>query len=470
MHDITMKLTIPKEANHILTVLSKAGFEGYIVGGCVRDLLSGRMTTDWDFTTDATPEEIQKLFPDSFYDNKFGTVGIPLKKPTTHDLQPKTIFEVTTFRSESGYTDHRHPDKISWGETLEEDLKRRDFTINAMAYDGKNLIDLFDGQQDLKNKIIRAVGNPNDRFAEDALRMIRAIRFATQLQFTIDGDTFLGITKNSGLIKNISTERIRDELLKIMSSSYPVIGIKFLRNTKLLSLILPELEKCFGVEQKSPQRHHVDDVGTHLVKSLENCPSEDPLVRLATLLHDVGKAVTFNKTPEGVITFYNHEIIGSSIMRNIADRLHFSKKDRDHLTNLVRYHQFTVDERQTDSAIRRFIRNVGRENINDMLSLRTGDRLGGGARETSWRLELYKKRIEEVQIQPFSVADLKADGRDVMEIYGIGPGPLVGAVLNMLFNDVEKNLIKNERDVLLKRIKDFSASPIPPKEQEEVRR
>lgn len=464
-----MKLTIPKDANNILTILKKADFEGYVVGGCVRDLLAGRKTTDWDFTTNATPAQIQKLFPNSYYDNKFGTVGIPMEDQPRLNRGQKVIYEITTFRSESGYSDHRHPDKISWGETLEEDLQRRDFTVNAMAYDGKKITDLFEGQKDLRNKTIRAVGKADDRFAEDALRMMRAIRFAAQLEFMINEDTFRAIIKNAALIQDISTERIRDELLKIMSSSYPVIGIKFLRNTKLLSLILPELEKCFGIEQKSPQRHHIDDVGTHLLKSLESCPSNDPLVRLATLLHDIGKAVTFNKTPEGVITFYNHEIIGTSIVRNIANRLHFSKKDRDRLTNLVRYHQFTVDERQTDTAIRRFIRNVGRENITDMLALRTGDRLGGGARETSWRLELYKKRIEEVQIQPFSVSDLKVDGRDVMEIYRIGPGPLVGTVLNMLFGDVEKNLIKNEREILLKRIRDFSSFPILPREPEEVR-
>ena len=238
-----------------------------------------------------------------------------------------------------------------------------------MAYDGKNLIDLFEGQKDLKNKIIRAVGKADSRFTEDALRMMRAIRFATQLEFMIAEDTFQAIINNSSLIKNISTERIRDEIFKILSSPYPVIGIKFLRNTKLLDFILPELEKCFTIEQKSPQRHHLDDVGTHLLKSLENCPSEDPIVRLATLLHDIGKAVTYNKTKEDVITFYNHEIIGTSIVRNIATSLHFSKKDRDRLTNLVRFHQFTVDERQTDSAIRRFIRNVGQENIADMLAL-----------------------------------------------------------------------------------------------------
>jgi len=189
--------------------------------------------------------------------------------------------------------------------------------------------------------------------------------------------------------------------------------------------------------------------------SLKTCPSKDPIVRLATLLHDIGKPVTVSKTTEGVITFYNHEIISASIVRHMADKFHFSKKDRDRLVTLVRWHQFTVDERQTDKALRRFIKNVGIENVKDILDLRIGDRLGGGARETSWRLELFKKRLIEVQKQPFTVADLKANGHDVMEIYGIGPGRLVGAVLDMIFNDVIEGKLPNERVILLQRIEDL---------------
>jgi len=454
-----MKLTLPKEVKDILTKLKRAKFQAFVVGGCVRDMLLGRKTNDWDFTTDATPEQILTLFPDGFYDNKFGTVGIPIQPPTTNH-QPPTIYEITTFRSEYGYSDHRHPDKIIFGKTLEEDLARRDFTINALASDGEKIIDLFDGQKDLKNKVIKAVGDPEKRLNEDALRMMRAIRIAAELQYLIEDKTFLAIKTNAALLNKISHERIRDELIKIMASDYPADGIILLRNAGLLTIILPELEKCFGVEQKSPKRHHIYDVGTHLIMSLKHCPSQDPIVRLATLLHDIGKPATAGKTKEGVITFYNHEIIGASIVRNIADRLHFSKKDRDFMVKLVRYHQFTVDERQTDTALRRFIRNVGRENLDKMLALRTADRLGGGARETSWRLELFKKRLLEVQKQPFTVADLKVDGHDVMKIYHIGPGPLVGAVLNMLFDDVVKGVIKNEREILLKRIKDLKKESI----------
>lgn len=450
-----MKLEIPKDAKIILSTLIKAGFQAYVVGGCVRDMLMNRPTNDWDFTTNAIPEEIRKLFPDSFYDNKFGTVGIPIEHETKTGEPRTDIYEITTYRSEKGYTDHRHPDNVDWGRSIEEDLQRRDFTINALANDGKKVLDLFNGQLDLKNKIIRAVGDPDLRFKEDALRMMRAIRITTELSFIIEEKTFSAIKDNNSLLKDISSERIRDELIKILASSYPADGIKLLRNSGILLQILPELDKCFGVEQKSPKRHHIFDVGTHLLTSLQKCPSEDPVVRLATLFHDIGKPLTFKKTKEGVITFYNHEIIGASIVRNIADRLRFSRYDRDKLVTLVRFHQFTVDERQTDSAIRRFIKNIGPDNIENMLALRIGDRLGGGARETSWRLELFKKRLVEVQKQPFSTADLKVDGHDVMKIYNIGPGPLVGAVLNMLFNNVVEGKLPNEREVLLKRVEDL---------------
>lgn len=450
-----MKLKLPKEAKGIILKLKKAGFEVYAVGGCVRDLIMGRETGSWDFTTSAHPTEIQKLFPDSFYDNKFGTVKIPMELGTKNEELRTVIYEITTYRSEFGYSNHRHPDKVKWGEELEEDLKRRDFTINAIAFNGKKTVDLFSGQEDVKKKVIRAVGTPVKRFAEDALRMMRAVRIATELGFTIETKTFEAIKQNVFLLKKISAERVRDELIKILATNYPGDGIRLLRNSGLLQQILPELEKCFGINQQSPKRHHIYDVGSHLIKSLEHCPSKDPLVRLATLLHDVGKPVTFKKTKEGVITFYNHEIISASIARNIANRLRFSKKDTIKLTKLVRWHQFTVDERQTDSSIRRFIRNVGKDNLKDMLDLRIGDRLGGGAQETSWRLELFKKRLIEVQKQPFTVQDLKVNGHDVMKEYNIVPGPLVGRVLNMLYRNVVEAKLPNDREVLLKRLKDL---------------
>jgi len=456
-----MKFKIPPFVSKILNTFQKAGHEIYIVGGAVHDLLMKRVVTDWDFTTDATPEIVLGLFPDGFYDNKFGTVGIShpsLEKP----------YEITTFRKEIGYTDRRHPDKIIWGKTIEEDLVRRDFTINAMALrpakrrSGQalnfTLIDPHGGQKDIKKKLIRAVGNPIKRFQEDALRMFRAVRIATQLGFTIEEKTFQAIKNNIDLIDHISAERIRDELLKLLSYPYAADGYMVLRNSGLAQKILPEVEQGFGLAQKSPGRHHLWDVGTHNVLSLKYCKSEDPIVKLATLIHDVGKPLVVKKQKDGTITFYNHEVLGASIASNIGRRLRLSKKDQERLVTLVRWHQFTVDERQTDSAIRRFIRNVGKENLQDILDLRVGDRLGGGARETSWRLEKFKKRLAEVQKQPFSVRDLKINGHDVIKTLNIHPGPLVGRILNQLFEEVVEDKKKNERKYLLKRIKQISKS------------
>ncbi len=438
---------LPPEVIKIFKTFEKEGFELYAVGGSVRDILMGRPTKNWDFTTSAIPEQILKLFPDAFYDNVFGTVGIPMENGE--------VYEITTFRTERGYSDRRHPDQIIWGQSLEEDLSRRDFTIGAIAFDGKNFIDPYHGQEDIKAKLIRAVGDPQTRFSEDALRLLRAVRIATELEFLIEPVTFQAMKDNALLINRVSGERIRDELFKILATSHPYEGIMLLRNAGLLKEILPELERGFDIPQASPGRHHIYDVGNHSFLSLKFSPSTDPLVRFATLLHDAGKPATFKKDENELITFYNHEVIGASIARNIADRLHLSKKDRDRLFTLIRWHQFTVDEKQTDSALRRFIRRVGKENLKDMLDLRVGDRLGGGARETSWRLEEFKKRLIEVQKQPFTVADLKVDGNDVMKILNIPPGPKVGQVLSMLFEEVTEKGKPNEKEYLLGRIKEI---------------
>ncbi len=440
-----MILNLPDEVKKVLSDFKKNNYEIYVVGGAVRDLLMSKIVYDWDFTTNATPEQILEIYPDGFYDNKFGTVGLSIE---SFD-EP---FEITTFRTESEYNDNRRPDKVSWGKSLEEDLKRRDFTINAFAYDGENLIDLYDGQKDLDSKTLRAVGDPNERFGEDALRMMRAVRIAGELKFQIEKETFEAIQTNSTLINRIAKERIKDELFKILKSNNPYSGIVHLKESGLMQEILPELIKCFGIEQKSPNRHHIYDVGTHLLMSLKECKSTDPVTRFATLIHDIGKPQTVRKLPSGVITFYNHEMVSTRIAENIADRLKFSSKEKDKLVKLVRFHQFTVDENQTDSSIRRFITNVGLEYVEDMLDLRVADRLGGGASETSWRLEDFKKRLIEVQKQPFAVKDLKINGKDVMEKLNIPAGPKVGEILEKIFNEVVENNVPNERESLLKLI------------------
>ena len=437
-------LKLPDFITDFMKQFSDAGHKIYLVGGTVRGLIMDHQINDWDFTTDATPQEIMKTFPHSFYNNQFGTVGIPMKHG-----EENLVFEVTTHRKESEYTNARHPDKIEWSKDLNEDLARRDFTINAIAYDGETLFDPYDGQKDIKDRIIRAVGDPDKRLKEDALRLMRAIRQAAQLGFLIEKNTKDSIQKNSHLITSISWERIRDEFFKILSSNNPAEGILFLRSAHILKSILPEVEASFAVDQKSPQRHHMYDVGTHLVESLRHCPSEKVITRFATLIHDIGKVETYQKDEKTqIITFYNHEVVGEKQAEQIANRFKLSKDEKKQLALLVRHHQFTVSEDQSDKALRRFIRQIGVENIDEMIALRTGDRLGSGAKETSWRTELFKKRLTEVQNVPFTVHDLNVTGEDVMKELRIKPGPQVGKVMKQLFEMIDDEKLKNEREEL----------------------
>lgn len=492
-----MDIKLPKEVLNILEKFQKANYQIYIVGGAVRDLLMGREVSDWDFTTDAKPEEILKLFPDGFYDNKFGTVGIPLKSgrvksepnkvvgaakhiensgdehelgaEQTHSeprgrasgtLRPderarNDVFEVTTMRKEGDYKDHRHPVDVSWTNKIEEDLTRRDFTINALAMDSNlNIIDPFKGKEDLDKKLIKAVGDPATRFQEDALRLVRAIRIASELEFDIENNTFKALCKNAHLIKDIAFERIRDELFKIFASGNPYMGIVKLREAGILQIILPELEKASGIIQEGPKHDRVYEILDHSFRTMRETPSSDPLVKFAALLHDVGKPTTHKINPDRNATFYNHDVEGGKLVLEIAKRFNLSKKQTDKLYKLVRWHMFSVSENQTDSAIRRFIKNVGKENIEDMLALRVGDRLGGDTRKpVSWRMENFKEKIKQVLKKPFTVSDLKINGNDVMETLNIKPGPRVGEILNKLFQEVLEDSSKNNREYLLSRIK-----------------
>lgn len=448
---------IPNEIISIYQKMVDAKFEAYLVGGSVRNLLMKRLVKDWDFTTNATPDEILKLFPDGFYDNKFGTVGVPIEINGQ-----KHVAEITTFRTETTYSDKRRPDSVEWGKTIEEDLARRDFTINAIALKlttnnlelKTSITDPFDGQKDLEQKIVRAVGNPNLRFKEDALRLLRAIRIATELGFTIEENTWNELQKDANLIAHVSGERIRVEFLRILESNHPYDGIMLLKNSGLLQQILPELMEGIDVSQVRPGRHHTTDVFTHNIMALKLCPSTDPIVRFATLLHDVGKPRVKSADEQGLVIFHNHEIMGAKIARDICDRLKFSKKDRDKIINLIRWHMFTVDEKSTDAAIRRFIRRVGIDTINDMLDLRVADRLGSGTKTAeSWRLKLFKERVKkELQPAAFSIKDLAIDGNDIMKELNIKPGPKIGEILQKLFEEVDPDQSKNTKEYLLKRI------------------
>ena len=450
MHDVLLQPVI-----EIYKTLENAGYEIYFVGGCVRNILLNHAVKDWDMTTNATPEEILQLFPDGFYDNQFGTVGVSFAVDGS-----KQVAEITTFRSESEYTDNRHPESVTWGKTIEEDLQRRDFTINAMAMKIKSndseIIDLYHGQEDLQHKIIKAVGNPDERFKEDALRLMRAIRFATQLGFIIEEKTWNAIQTDAMLLPAISAERVRDELIKILASDHPYEGILLLKNARLLEYILPELLEGVGVSQERPGRHHTTDVFTHNVMALKECPSVNPIVRFATLIHDVGKPRVRSEDHNGFVIFYNHELAGAKMAYQICERLRFSKKDREKIVTLIRWHMFTVDEHITDAAVRRFIRRIGVENVKDMIDLRIGDRLGSGIpeeRAESWRLKKFKQRIEEqLQPEPFSIKDLAIDGTDIMKELNLKPGPQIGEMLQKLFEEVDEDLGLNTKEYLLERL------------------
>ncbi|HET9946709.1 MAG TPA: HD domain-containing protein [Patescibacteria group bacterium] len=453
-----MTIQLPPPVARIKDIFLQNGYSLYLVGGCVRNSLLKRPIVDWDLTTNAAPEDMLSLFPTAFYDNSFGTVGIPVEYEGE-----KLVVEVTTFRTEQDYTDARHPGSVAWGKTIEEDLERRDFTINAIAFDLEKqiIIDPFGGQKDLENKIIRAVGDEDKRFKEDALRLMRAIRFATQLSFQIEDATWKAIIKDSVLLERISEERIRDELLKILASEYPYEGVILLKNAELLSHILPELLEGIGISQQRPGRHHTEDVFTHNVLSLKFCPSKNPIVRFATLIHDIGKPRVLGTDKEGLVIFYNHEVAGSRLAYEICNRLHFSKKDREKIVKLIRWHMFTVDEHITDAAIRRFIRRIGVENVKDMIDLRIGDRLGSGIpeeRAESWRLKMFKDRLEkELQPAPFSINDLAIDGNDLMNELKVQPGPLIGKLLQSLFEEVDEDLSLNTKDQLLSRARQLQS-------------
>jgi len=431
---------IPKEVTLVVENLEKGGFEAYLVGGCVRDILLGRVPRDWDVTTNAKPEDIQRLFTKTVYENTFGTVAVVNEQ--TEDPTLKVV-EVTPYRMESGYSDRRHPDEVKFSDKIEDDLKRRDFTINAIAISLSNgaikdIIDLYGGFADIKDKTIRTVGNAGERFSEDALRMIRAVRLAVELDFKIDRETNEAIKEHNKLLKEVSMERIRDEFTRIVLSAKPQEGMEILRELSLLQHFVPELESGVGVTQT---HSHSYDVWEHLLRSLQHAADKNWSleVRLAALFHDISKPATKKGSREtGQVTFYGHEIVGSRETRKILERLKFSRATIEKVTKLVRWHMFFSDtEEITLSAVRRMIVNVGRENIQNLLDVRVCDRIGTGRpKENPYRLRKYRAMVDEALRDPISLALLKIDGKKIMEICGMPPGPRVGNVLYALFSEV----------------------------------
>ncbi|MCU0680357.1 MAG: CCA tRNA nucleotidyltransferase [Planctomycetes bacterium] len=445
-------MIIPENVIKTIKELKKQGYEGYIVGGCLRDFLMNKEPNDWDITTNARPEQVLEVFSNGKYENDFGTVLLPFPN--------KDCLEITTYRSESAYSDFRHPDRVIFETNVEKDLERRDFTINALAAtlndQGElgDIIDLFGGQKDIKKKIIRTVGEPSDRFKEDALRMMRAIRLSCQLAFEIEEKTERAITKLAGSIKFISKERIKDELIKILKSPFPYEGIMLLHNTKLLQYIFPELEEGFEVAQN---HHHIHTVFKHSVLSLKYCPSSDWRVRLAALFHDIGKPKT-KKFINGQATFYNHEYVGAKMTERIMKRLKFSNEDTIKVVNLVRNHMFYYNVGEvTASSVRRLIVKTGEENLEDLIAIRIADRLGSGnLKAKPYKLRHLEYMLEKVRHDPISVKMLKINGSDIMELLKISPSPKIGAILEVLLAEVIDDSELNTKEYLEKRSRELN--------------
>ena len=451
------KFDIPEEVSHVTKALRGANFEAYLVGGCVRDLFMGKKPKDWDITTNATPEEIIPLFSKTFYENKFGTVAVINEETEEESLK---IIEITPYRLESSYSDHRRPDEVVFSQQIQDDLKRRDFTINAIAYNDENaeIVDPFFGIADLARGTIKTVGDPKERFFEDGLRIIRAVRFHVELGFPLDPDTEKAIIENKDILKEVSKERIRDEFVKIIMSPKPMDGLLILKKLGLLSYIIPELEEAIGIEQNQA---HAYDVWTHLLKTLQHSADKNyPLhVRLSALLHDIAKPQTRRWDKEAnQWTFYGHEVVGSRVTEKILNNLYFSRETINKVVNLVRWHMFFSDTEQiTHSAVRRLIVNVGKDNIWDLVNVRLCDRIGTGRpKENPYRLRKYQSMIEEVMRDPISVNMLKIDGRKIMEILNISAGPKIGQILNALMEEVLEEPSLNTEEYLNKRTLELS--------------
>ncbi|TSC83707.1 MAG: Uncharacterized protein G01um101417_441 [Parcubacteria group bacterium Gr01-1014_17] len=496
---------ISNEVAMVAETLEDAGFEAHLVGGCVRDLLIGRKPTDWDITTNAKPEEIQKLFKESFYENEYGTVGV-----VTESEDPTLkVVEVTPYRLEGAYSDKRRPDSVSFSKNLEDDLRRRDFTINAIAlkleqeikekntitkqnhkghndshkghnklsnghmsvrnvlYNSKghyksykgHITDPYKGQEDIKKGLIKTVGNPFERFSEDGLRLLRAVRIAAELGFMIENETADAIFKNNGLLKEIAPERIRDEFTKIIMSNSPMEGTMLCSKLGLLQHFIPELEKSFHVKQN---KAHSFDVGEHLLRTVAHGAKKGfPLeVRLASIFHDISKPETRRWSEEKKDwTFYGHDVTGARVVAKILERLKFPVKLIEKVTKLVRWHMFFSDtEVITHSAVRRLLMNVGKENIWDLMNVRACDRIGTGRpKESPYRLRKYHSMIEEVMHDPITVGMLKIKGGEVMEIAKIRPSQKIGFILHALLEEVLEDPTKNTKEYLTKKTLELSA-------------
>ncbi|MDO8552444.1 MAG: HD domain-containing protein [bacterium] len=448
------KLAVPPVVEELCDTLRAGGFEAYLVGGCVRDLLIDREPKDWDITTNAKPEQIQALYEETFYENDFGTVGIV----TESDDPRLKVVEVTPYRIEGKYSNARHPDEVKFSDTIDDDLKRRDFTINAIAYEPETgeLVDKHGGREDIKRRVVATVGNPTERFSEDALRMLRAVRISAELDFAIESKTSAGIAQSAKQLEKISRERVRDELIRILMSPRPMQALYVAQKLGILQYVIPELNDAIGVDQNQA---HSFDVFEHLMRSLQHAADKNwPLeIRLAALLHDIGKPASRRWSPEKKDwTFHGHEVVGARMAKNILKDLRFPTETAATVVSLIRWHMFFSDpDEVTLSAVRRIITNVGTEHIKELLNLRICDRIGTGRpKEQPFRLRKYMSMVDEAMRDPISVAMLKIDGSKIIKL-GEPAGPRVGWILHALLEEVLDDPKKNTEEYLETHTRDF---------------
>ena len=450
-------IKIPDILKKMNEIFAQHGYKAYLVGGAVRDMLMGKEPHDWDVTTDATPEQVMSIF------RKVIPTGIAHGTVTVHFM--KNEIEVTTFRTESDYSDGRHPDKVEYTGNIKEDLSRRDFTINAIAsYLGDGTItDPFHGRDDIKRKVIRTVGNPLERFSEDGLRPVRAVRFSAQLGFEIERETLKAISEPEILKKTsgISLERFRDELLKLMKAEKPSAGLKLMEESGILDIFIPEFKKCRGCIQGDFRGYHQFDVLDHLFYACDGAPASKQNVRLAALFHDIGKPDVKRviPTPQGdQFTFYNHEAKSQQITKEILFRLKFSNAEIANICHLVVNHMFNYTQDWTDAAVRRFLAKIQAENLEDLYDLRLADIYGmnnapvrGQDSRTIALLNELKDRIskETEKNSVLSLKQLAVNGKDLMK-NGISAGKDLGFVLNQLLETVLEDPSQNEKEQLIK--------------------
>jgi tRNA nucleotidyltransferase (CCA-adding enzyme) len=414
------------------------------VGGSLRDALLGRQPADWDLATSARPDDVLAIFPGAVYENQFGTVAV---------RADGEVFEITTFRSDHDYADFRRPHRVEFGDSVELDLARRDFTVNAMAWGreaaatspapGPALVDPFGGREDVERRVLRAVGDAPKRFEEDALRMVRAVRLAATLEFAIEPATLAAIVERSELVAHLSGERLGAELTKLLAAPRPSVGLRLMADSGILAQVSPELASQRGIAQNKVAG---EDLWDHTVATVDAAPAARPIVRLAALVHDIGKPAT---AADG--HFYGHERVGVDLARTFLEKLRYPKPVVERVVGLVRQHMFAYEPTWTDAAVRRFIAKAGRETLDDLLALRAADNVGSGGPPDGSGLGELSQRVADQLAADVALerADLAVNGDDLIAELGLRPGPSIGRILDQLLERVVAEPSLNDRPALL---------------------